>query len=526
MNKLILTGVEGRNKVLAGIEKAADAVKHTLGVVGKSAMISRGNFAPNITDDGVTVLKNIVLKDPFENMGAQLLKRVAIETNEKAGDGTTTSAVLARALVKACFEEIGNDSSKVNEVVARLNNGLKETIDYLEQNKKQIEKDEDIQRIATISCLDEELGKVIADTIIEAGPHGVVTVDESLTFGVSKEVVKGMRVDSGFISPYFIENHERGETVLNKTLVVVTDARLLTNVHIKPLLLLAKQTQNPTVLVFAEEIAGEALATFTLNFQGKVVRVIPIKVSGSKRKEILKDIAVVAGAQFVTEETGKKITEITLGQFGFADKAVVTKNHVTILGGKGTQEAIKDRCNAIELELSETTSEIEKDLLKSRLASLAGGIGVIRVGAYSDTELQAKKYKIEDAINATRCAIEEGILPGGGTALVRAGMSSKEEIFKKALVSPIVQMADNSGYKDWELDEKNHFWTGVDFKKKSVADLYEIGVLDPFKVTRLALENAVSIASTLITAETFIVDEPEYGKQPVQNFDIELDSRQ
>jgi chaperonin GroEL len=524
-NKQIITGKAGREKVLAGIEKAADAVKHTLGVVGKSAMISNGNFAPTITDDGVTVLKNIVLSDPFENMGAQLLKRVAVETNEKAGDGTTTSAVLARALVKACFEEIGDDSSKVHEIVQRLNTGLKDTIAVLEKNKKMIENDEDIRRIATISCLDEELGAIIADTIIEAGPYGVVTVDESLKLGVSKEVVKGLRIDGGFLNQYFVENQERGETILENAQVVVTDARLLTNKHIKSLLLLAKQTGNSNLVIFAEEIAGEALATLTINFHGKHLRVVPIKVSGSKRKEILKDIAVVAGAQFVTEEMGKKIDDITLMAFGGAGKVIINKGTTTILGGLGTPTPIEARCRAIELEVTQTDSEVEKEGLKSRLASLAGGIGVIRVGAYSDTELQAKKYKIEDAINATRCAIEEGILPGGGTALMKSSIASKEILFKVALSAPLAQMAVNAGLKEWAVSGAD-FWTGIDFKNGETKDLYEAGILDPFKVTRLALENAVSVASTLITSETFIVDEPEHEqRRTLQQLDIELDSR-
>lgn len=531
MSKTIITGQKGRLKVLSGINKAADAVKHTLGVVGKSAMISNGNFAPTMTDDGVTVLKNISLKDPFENMGAQLLKRVAIETNEKAGDGTTTSAVLARALVQACFDEIGDDSSKVHEIVQRLNKGLTETIDYLEANKKQVNGLEDLKRIATISCLDEEIGSIIAETIDEAGPYGVVTVDESIEIGISKEVVKGLRIDSGLMNQYFIENQERGETVIENANVVVTDARLLTNAHIKNLLLLAKQTgtnsNTPNVVVFAEEIAGEALATFVINFHGKIVKVIPVKVSGSKRKEILKDIAVVAGATFITEEMGKKIGDITLGAFGKAGKIVINKSNTTILDGKGSQDAINDRCKAIELELSQTTSEIDKDVLKGRLASLAGGIGVIRVGAHSDTELQAKKYKIEDAINATRCALEEGILPGGGIALTRAAMDSKDYLFSSTLISPLIQMSENAGYKDYDcvIRPEDKFWAGIDFKKQAVIDCYEIGILDPFKVTRLALENAVSVASTLITAETFIVEEETHERtRPLQQLDIELDS--
>lgn len=511
MSKEITFGHEARMKIKAGIDKAADAVRPTLGPVGMTAMIEFPGLDPIDCDDGVTILKNLEFKDHYENIGLQKLRKAALRTSSEGGDGTATTTVLTQALVSEAFKEISNDSSKIREVGERLRKGLEDTLSELSKIKREV-KEEDIEKIATISSLDPEVAKLIAEIIKEVGVNGVVTVEKGAKMGYSKEVVKGARFDKGYISPYFINDVSSQSVVLNDPYIILVDRVISTNEQI--LSLLNSIGTGKDILFIADAVQSVALGTLAQNALNKIANIACVQnpYSASRAKDFLFDIAALTGATVISEEKGMKLDTSTKDVCGRAEKVVVTKDSTTIIGGKAG-ESLENRIKAIQSEIEGTTSEYSKEMLEDRMACLTGGVGVIRVGSYTDTEFNAKKYKFENAINATQAALQEGILAGGGTALAHvSGM--RESMFKNALIAPIKQMAINSGM-DWkkviENIRSNYHMPdlGTDFVLKKQIDMFDAGIIDPFKVTRLALESAVAITSSLITMETAIVREDE-----------------
>lgn len=514
-NKEILKGHEARLRIKKGIDAACDAVRPTLGPVGMTAIIEYVGLDPIECDDGVTILKNINFKDHYEQMGVLKLRKAAVRTSLEGGDGTATTTVLTQALVNEAFKEIATDSSKIREVKERLEKGLVDVIDSLSDIKRAVS-EEDIERIATISSLDPEIAKHIADIIKEVGVNGVVTVEKGAKLGYFKEIVKGARFDKGLISPYFINQPNSASTVLEDVYVVLVDRKVSTNEQI--LGLLNSIGTGKSILFIADDIDSVALATLAQNAVNRIANIACVRnpYSASRARDFLFDMAALTGATVISEETGMKLPEATAALCGRAEKVVVTKDNTTIIGGKGKAEALNARIQAIQDSLATTTSEYEKEMLEDRLASLTGGIGVIRVGAYTDTEFNTKKYKFENAINATQAALQEGILPGGGAALARVSTKIKDNIFAKALIAPLAQMAVNAGMDSHEVVSFVKFGevdtVGYDFKDRQIVNMFEAGIIDPFKVTRLALESAVAIASSLITIETAIICVDEENK--------------
>lgn len=520
MSKEITFGSEARTKIKAGIDKAADAVRPTLGPVGMAAMIEVPGLDPIECDDGVTILRNLEFKDKYENLGLQKLRKAAIRTSIEGGDGTATTTVLTQVIVNEAFKEIGNDSSKICDVRERLQTGLAETIKNLSELKRDV-KEEDIEKIATISSLDSEVAKIIADIIKDVGIHGVVTVEKGSKIGYSKEIVKGARFDKGLISPYFINDRDTQSTVLEDAYIVLVDRKISTNEHI--LALLNSIGTGKDILFIADDIDSVALGTLAQNAVNKIADIACVRnpFTASRAREFLFDMAALTGATVISEEMGMRLDKSDVSLCGRAEKVVITRDSTTIIGGR-SGEALQSRIALIEGQIDTTTSEYDKKMLEDRLACLTGGIGVIRVGAYTDTEFNAKKYKFENAVNATQAALQEGILPGGGTALAKIANKSSELIFRNALVSPIKQMAINAGMNWYEVvnNVQNELFTtdivnkiddqndmGYDFKNKKRCDMFLEGIIDPFKVVRLALESATAIAMSLVSIETAIVTE-------------------
>lgn len=509
MSKEIKFGADARARIKAGIDKAAEAVKPTLGPVGKAALIEFKGLDPILADDGVTILKNLEFKDPYENMGLQMLRKAALRTSVEGGDGTATTTVLTAALVAEAFKEIANDSSRIREVRERLADGLTQTLVELAKLKREV-KEDDIERIATISSLDPEVAKLIAEIIKEVGVNGVITVEKSSKQGYSKEVVKGARFSKGLISPFFINDHENKQTVLEDVYIILVDRKISTNEQILPLLQSIGTGRD--ILIIADNVESVALGTLAQNAVSKIADIACVTnpFNASRAREFLFDMAALTGATVISEEMGMKLDEQTVAVCGRAEKVIVTKDTTTIIGGKGDTTT---RVEAIRGELEASTSQYEKTMLEDRLAQLTGGIGVVRVGAYTDTEFNAKKYKFENAINATQAALQEGIVVGGGTALFDVASKVLEPMFRKTLKSPFIQMASNAGFDETpailyvEGDDIKLEEYGYDFKSNSVVNMFEAGIIDPFKVTRLALESATSIATSLISVETAIVEE-------------------
>lgn len=511
MSKEIKFGHEARMKIKAGVDKAADAVRCTLGPVGMTATIEYPGLDPIDCDDGVTILKSLEFKDRHENIGLQKLRKAALRTSSEGGDGTATTTVLTQALVSEAFKEIANDSSKIREVKERLEKGLVEVISDLSKIRREV-KEEDIEKIASISSLDPEVAKLIADIIKEVGVNGVVTVEKGAKLGYSKEIVKGARFDKGYISSYFINEPETQSVVLNEPYIVLVDRVISTNEQI--LSLLNSIGTGKDILFIADAVQSVALGTLAQNAMNKIANIACVQnpYSASRARDFLFDMAALTGATVISEEKGMKLDTSAVAVCGRAEKVVVTRDSTTIIGGK-SGNALGSRIIGIKSEIEGSTSEYLKLMLEDRLACLTGGIGVIRVGAYTDTEFNAKKYKFENAVNATQAALQEGILAGGGTALAHvSGM--RESMFKNALIAPIKQMAINAGI-EWENVigniRSNHHMPdlGTDFISKKQVDMFEAGIIDPFKVTRLALESAVAITCSLITMETCITIEDE-----------------
>jgi chaperonin GroEL len=529
MPKQLLFNEKARTALKKGADKLADAVKITLGPKGRAVVLEKGYGAPTITYDGVTIAKEIELEDKVENMGAQLIKEVASKTNDVAGDGTTTATLLAQALIS---EGLKNATSGID--VVGMHKGMQKAyeavLNYLKESSKKITTKEEIAQVATISARDEEIGNLIADVIDQVGKDGVVTVEESQTMGISKELVEGLQFDRGYISPYMITNAERMEAVPEEPYILVTDKKISSINELLPLLEKLVKTGKKELVIVADDIEGEALATLVVNKIRGIFNALAVKAPGfgDRKKEMLEDIAIVTGADFISEDLGKKLESVDITSLGQAHRVVSNKDNTTIVGGKGNKEQIANRVAQIKSQIQKTDSEFDREKLQERLGKLSGGVAVIKVGAPTEVEQKEKKYRIEDAVNATKAAIEEGIVAGGGVALARAGDVVKEiiekfdkeqlaeivgaKIISEALYSPLKQIAENAGYDgavvlDKILHQKDDY--GFNAASGKFEHLIKAGIIDPTKVTRSALENAVSIASMLLITEAVVADLPE-----------------
>lgn len=539
MAKQIIYNEQARAALKRGIDKVADAVKVSLGPKGRDVILDKGYGAPIITNDGVTIAKEIDLEDKFENMGADLVKEVATKTNDVAGDGTTTATVLAQALVEEGIKNIaaGNDPIAIKSGIQKAVMAAKEA---LEKMKKPVSSEDEIAQVATISAQDEEVGKIIAQAVKKVHKkYGIITVEESQTFGVTSEVVEGMQFDRGYVSPYMITNADRMEAIYEDAHILITDKKVSALSDILPLLEKVAQSGKKEIVIIADEVEGEALATFVVNKLRGTFNVLAVKAPGfgDRRKEMLADIAVLTGGRVISEDLGLKLENAKLEDLGQARKVIATKDNTTIVEGKGDRKAIEDRVAQINKELDMSTSDFDKEKLQERLAKMSGGVAVIKVGAATETEMKQKKFKIEDAVNATKAAVAEGIIPGGGVTLVKvATVLSRDQkadivdaekvgwnIVRKSLEAPLRQIAANCGIHDIALilnAVKNPADTiGYDFTRAKLddpeagkVDMLKAGIIDPLKVTRTALENAASVASTLLTTEALITDLPEKEK--------------
>jgi chaperonin GroEL len=530
MAKQLLYDENARQSLKRGVDKLANAVKVTLGPKGRNVVLDKGYGSPTITKDGVTVAKEIELEDKFENVGANLVKEVASKTADVAGDGTTTATVLAQCIVG---EGVKNVAAGANPMVLKkgIEKGVEAIIKNLREMKKDISSKEEITQVASISANDQEIGKIIAEAITEVSDDFanikdvVVTVEESQSFGIEKEVVKGMRFDKGYVSPYMITNSERMEAEYSDANILITDKKISSLQEILPLLEKLAKTGRKELIIIADDFDGEALATLLVNKLRGTFNTLAVKAPGfgDRRKATLQDIAVLTGGKVITEDIGLKLENVEIEDLGKARKVVATKDNTTIIEGAGNPEELKNRVAQIKKELENTDSNFDKEKLQERLAKLAGGVAVIKVGAATETEMKEKKMRIEDAIAATKAAIEEGIVPGGGVALVRAIKSldtiSAEgdenvgvNILRKSLDEPLKQIVANAG-KDGAIiiDEiKKHDGAyGYNADKDRFEDMMVAGIIDPTKVTRCALQNAASIASLILTTETVITDKPE-----------------
>ncbi len=524
MAKQILFQEEARKKLKSGVDQLANAVKVTLGPKGRNVVLDKGYGAPQIVNDGVTIAKEIELADKFENMGAELIKEVASKTNDVAGDGTTTATVLAQAIVS---EGLKNVAAGANPIVIRqgIDKGVRALVTELKNNSKEISTKEEKQQVASISANDSEVGKIIAEALEEVGNEGVITVEEGQSFGIEKEIVKGMQFDKGYVSPYMITNTERMEAEYDEPAILITDKKISSLQEILPLLEKLAQSGRKDLVIIADDVEGEALATFVVNKLRGTFNVLAIKAPGfgDRRKEMLTDIAVLTGGKVITEEVGLKLENVDIGALGYASKVIATKENTTIVGGKGDKDALEQRISFIRKQIEASDSDFDKEKLRERLAKLAGGVAVVKVGAATETEMKEKKLRIEDALAATKAAIEEGIVPGGGVALVRAAkalnnveVSGDEKIgvniLMQAIEEPLRQIAENSGQKgDVVVEEvkKRDGNIGYNALTHDYEDLVEKGIIDPTKVTRSALQNAASVAAMLLTTEAAVTDLPE-----------------
>lgn len=532
MAKQILFNEKSRAAIKRGIDKLADTVKVSLGPKGRNVILDKGFGSPIVTNDGVTIAKEIEFEDKFENIGASLIKEVAEKTNDVAGDGTTTATVLAQALVDEGLKNVAAGADPIS-LKRGVEIAVKVAIEGLKKIHKPIKDKKEIAQVATIASLDSKVGDLISEIMEEVGKNGVITVEESQTFGLQKEVVKGMRFDKGYVSGYMVTNAERMEAEFNDPYILITDKKISAVADILPLLEKVAQSGKKDMVIIADDIEGEALATFVVNKLRGTFNVLAVKAPGfgDRRKDMLQDIAVLTGAQVITEEMGLKLDHAEITHLGHAHKVVSTKETTTIIEGKGDEKKLQDRISQIKKEIEVSTSDFDKEKLTERLAKLSGGVGVIKVGAATETEMKEKKFKIEDALNATRAAIEEGIVPGGGAALVKVANAFNEllkeqkivltdeekigvKIVQQALVSPLRQIALNAGIKDISLivndiKDINDPNSGYDFSTFEKRDMIEAGIIDPLKVTRTALENAASIASLIMTTEAVVTDLPK-----------------
>lgn len=524
MSKQISFNEEARQSLKRGVDKLADAVKVTLGPKGRNVVLDKGFGSPTITKDGVTVAKEIDLEDKFENIGAELVKEVASKTNDVAGDGTTTATVLAQAIVRDGLKNVAAGANPIE-----LKNGIEQAVERIIEELKKISKpissNEEIAQIASISANDKEIGAIIAKTMEEVGKEGVITVEESQSFGIENEVVKGMRFDRGYVSPYMITNTDKMEAEYTDAQILITDKKISSVQEIVPILEKVAQAGKKELIIISEDLEGEALATLVVNRLKGVFNTLAIKAPGfgDRRKAMLEDIAVLTGGKVITEDLGLKLENVELDDLGKARRVVATKENTTIVEGAGEREKIEARAGGIKKEMELATSEFDKEKLQERLAKLSGGVGVIKVGAATETQTKEIKYRIEDALSATKAAAQEGIIPGGGVALLRAAEALQTEgilgdkatalnILKSALKEPLKQIAVNAGQDGAVVADKvsqAQGNIGYNAGTDQYEDLVQAGIIDPTKVTRCALQNAASIASMLITTEAAITDLPK-----------------
>ncbi|BFT94000.1 MAG: chaperonin GroEL [Minisyncoccus archaeiphilus] len=524
MAKDIYYGEEARAKLKAGVDKLANAVTTTLGPKGRNVVLGQNYGSPTITNDGVSIAKEIELEDKAENIGANIIKEVAEKANDAAGDGTTTATLLAQSLVR---EGLKNVTAGANPLAIRrgMEKGAEIVVAELKKIAKPISTEQDYARVATISAEDKELGDLIAKTIIEVGKDGVVTIEESKTLGIEKELVKGLQFNQGYISPYMVTDVERMESVLDDPWILITDKKISSIQEIVPLLEKIIQAGQKNVLIIADDVDGEALATLVVNKLRGTFNVLAIKAPGygDRKKEMLQDIAIVTGGQVVSADLGMKLETLELDVLGKARRVVATKDNTTIVEGKGEKKDIDARVNQIKAQINVVESDFDKEKLQERLAKLAGGVAVLKVGAATEVEQKARKHKVEDALSATRAAIEEGVVPGGGVALLLCQKALEDakvkgeekigfDILKRVLEDPIRKIADNAG-KDGSVIaaeiKRAPVNTGYNAAEDKFEDFMEAGIFDPAKVTRSCLQNAVSAASMLLTTECLVVDKPE-----------------
>ncbi len=533
--KQLVFSEDARRRLKNGIDILANAVATTLGPKGRNVSLDRKFGSPTITHDGVTVAKEIELEDPFENMGAQLLKEAATKTNDIAGDGTTTSTVLAHAIVTEGLKNLAAGSNPMRLKLG-IEQGTDAVVEALRKMAQKIETKEEIASVATNSAADAEIGNLIADVMDKVGKDGVITVEESKSLQFETEYVEGMQFDRGYISPYFITDPEHMETVIAEPYILIYDKKISAAQDIVPLLEKLVQIGKRELVIIAEDVDGEALATLVLNKLRGMLNVLAIKAPGfgDRRKAMMQDVAALTGGQVISEETGRKLETATVQDLGRAEKVVSDKDNTTIVGGKGDSAAIKGRIDQIRVEIDKSTSDYDKEKLQERLAKLSGGVAIIRVGAATETELKEKKHRVEDALSATRAAIEEGIVPGGEivfinavSALDKVKMTGEDEaigvaIVRRALEAPMRKLVANAGQDGAVIienvrrmaKEKQNKNIGYDVITGEYVDMIKAGIIDPLKVVRGALENAASIAAMILTTECLITDVPEKEKGP------------
>ena len=526
MSKLIMRGDEARKALQAGVDQLADTVKITLGPKGRNVVLDKKYGAPLITNDGVSIAKEVELPDPFENMGAQLVKEVSTKTNDVAGDGTTTATLLAQAMI---HEGLKNLAAGANPIVVKkgMAKAVEAAVAEVKKQAKKVDGSNDIARVGAVSSGDEEIGKLIADAMEKVSADGVITIEESKTAETYSEVVEGMQFDRGYITPYMVTDTEKMEAVIDDAYILITDKKISVISDILPILEQLVQSGKKLVII-AEDVEGEALNTLIVNRLRGTLNVVCVKAPGfgDRRKEMLQDIAVLTGGTVISEEVGLELKTATIDMLGRARQVKVTKENTTIVDGAGDAQAIKDRVGQIRNQIAVTTSDYDKEKLQERLAKLSGGVAVIKVGAATETEMKEKKLRIEDALNATRAAVEEGVVAGGGTIFVNVipavealldSVDGDEKtgvrIIAKALEAPIRQIAANAGLDGSVILEKvrnsGKLGYGFDAYKEEYCDMVAAGIIDPAKVTRSALENAASVSAMVLTTESLVADKPE-----------------
>jgi chaperonin GroEL len=530
MPKLLKFDEEARRALESGVNKLANAVKVTLGPRGRNVVLDKKWGAPTITNDGVSIAKEVELDDPFENMGAQLVKEVATKTNDVAGDGTTTATVLAQHLVSLGMRNVAAGANPMS-LKRGIEKAVAAAVDSIQGQAKDVDDKSDVANVATISAADPAIGSVIAEAIDKVGKDGVVTVEESNTFGTELEFTEGMQFDKGYLSPYFVTDPERQEAVLEEPYILLHQAKVSTVQSLLPLLEGVMKTAKPLVII-AEDVEGEALATLVVNKIRGTFHAAAVKAPGfgDRRKAMLQDMAVLTGAQVISEDVGLKLENATLDLLGTAKRVIITKDDTTIVDGGGSSEDVAGRINQIKTEIENTDSDWDREKLQERLAKLAGGVAVIKVGAATEVELKEKKHRIEDAVSATKAAIEEGVVAGGGVALIRArpAVAKVAESLEgdeatgartvwEALVAPARHIAENAGLEGsiWvQRIEAEDGTTGLNAETGELTDLLKAGIVDPAKVTRAALQNAASIAAMVLTTECLVADKPEPPSPP------------
>ena len=523
MGKIIKFNEDARKSLEVGVDTLADAVKITLGPKGRNVVLDRGFGAPMITNDGVTIAKEIELKDPIENLGAQIVKEVATKSNDVAGDGTTTATVLAQALIKEGLKMV---ASGANPVFIRrgMEVASKKVIEELTKRAKKVESNEEIAQVGAISAGDVEIGQLIAQAMEKVGESGVITVEEARSLDTTLEVVEGMQFDNGYLSPYMVSDSERMVVEMDNPFILITDKKISNMKELLPVLEKTVETGRP-MLIIAEDVEGEALATLVVNKLRGTLNVAAVKAPafGDRRKAMLQDIAILTGGEVISEEKGIKLENADINLLGQAKKVRITKDNTVIVDGLGAKEEIQARVGQIKNAIAETTSDYDKEKLQERLAKLSGGVAVIKVGAATETEMKERKLRIEDALNATKAAVEEGIVPGGGTILIQIVKDIEDfklegeeglgvEIVKKALSAPLRQIVINAGIDAGVVIEKvrnSENGIGFDAAKEEYVDMVKAGIIDPAKVTRSAIQNAVSVSSVLLTTEVAVGNEKE-----------------